>query len=317
MWNPLTDSKTVRTFLGLDLDDDEPTRWDSPSRTSRLWGRLTRYPILTTGLLLFVASLILYVAQFIPIAHRNPLGPALAFSVVLLAGTYIQGRKAGLQQLQALHLHVDFLGDDLRIILGEKVPGEGDANPRIEPLRELVAGGAVKRYERFRDRFSRAEITQHARKFERAGEDGKGKVRDGINPSQTADAQQFQNGITLFNEVTCSHAGKRDEDLDSKNQESTTTLAPTVDARRTVNYRRQMEQEVISRKKAEDKAQQMEDYATELEEYVDPAGNKFLEALLKSIRDMKEMESNTTSRQPDQQPEDPFDHDRNGHQEAR
>ena len=284
MWNPLRNSKTVRHHLGLDVDPDrgdEPKRWESPGRTRRLWQRLTLYPALTFGVLLFVGSLVLYIGQFVPMAHRNPWLPGLTAIFVALVIANIKGRKAAVRELGKLHLHVDYFGDTVAARFGRRVQ-TNDGEPAFETLKHFGAGGLIKRFETFRDRFSRKAVTKHAHKFERAGEDGSGRVRDGLTKTLTVDTAEFEHDVGLLAGVSVTHAGKRTDDLGSEARDTTTTMPPVVDTRRSHEISKQFKLETEARKEAEQLLEQHKQYAEELKEYVDPAGEQWLEALIET-----------------------------------
>ena len=284
MWNPLRDSKTVRHHLGLDLDpdgNDEPKRWENQGRTRRLWRRLTLYPALTFGVLLLVGSLVLYIGQFVPVTHRNPWLPGLATIFVALVIANIKGRKAAVRELGTIHLHVDYFGDSVAARFGRRVQTK-DGEPAFETLKHFGAGGLVTHYETFRDRFSRKAVTKHAHKFERAGEDGSGRVRDGLPKTLTVDTTEFEHDLELLAGVSVTHAGNRTADLGSQARDTTTTMPPVVDTRRSHKISKQFKLETEARKEAEDLLEQHKQYAEELKEYVDPAGEQWLEALIET-----------------------------------
>lgn len=286
-----------------DVDDQEPEQWDRKGRLAKLWAALSVYPFLTASVLLFVATLVLYLYPIVPSAHRSVGLVTIAGLIVAFAGWGLYNQILGVRRLQRYDLHINYRGNALSVRLAreEDVPDERIRGYRI--LREFKLGGLVTAYEEFRDRHSRREIAEHKEKYHRAGDDGGGDVVDGVLEPQTAETGSMRNGIELFRSVAVTHTGEQKPKMDSKAVDSVSTLPPTIDSRTSAEVRSAFEKQSLDRKHANEQLEMLDTYIKEMREYVDPAGQPLLENVIGTLETLNEIDRDEDRDRPALQPQ--------------
>lgn len=287
--DPLRETVGVVSQLAASEDsDDTPERWDRQSRTSRLWGALTRYPYLTVAVVLFVVAFALFFFPVLPTAHHNGWTLAAGIWLLSLAVTAVMVRKSAYGTLADLDLHVNFMGNSMAVRLGKRDGYIDEKTIGFKELKQFSHGGLKKKWLQFRDRFNRKEIESHKEKYHRVESDGSGEVVHGFLAPLTVETKQIENGIDLFNSVLVTHSGKLDDDLSSKQKDTKTTIPPTIDERTNKDVRQAFSRVTFAQEHEEIRADMADDLLDDLEEYVDPAGMPLFERVNQLVEDARE-----------------------------
>jgi|GEM_PF-521526 hypothetical protein len=285
--NPLKHGQTlVSNLMAGTGEDGTPDRWDDTGAVAKLGASIRHYSYLWVAGAMFVFALVLFLVPVLPSAHRNIGFLGVGFWLLTIAGAYAHGRTNALQTLENFDLHILYTGNGIRARLGKTTGEVDDKSMGFKVAKQFSRGGLEVKYEQFRDRFARNEIGDHKEKYHRVGSDGTGDVVDGLLKQTTFTADRLENDISLFNTVAVTHAGDLDDDLDSKNRESMTTLPPVVDKRTGHLVQLAFNNQVRGADQAEAYAQQLQDYVDELEEYVDPGGQPIFEATTGLLGDL-------------------------------
>ncbi len=285
--NPLKYGQSlVSSLMAGTGEDGTPDRWEDRGLFTRIGASMRYYSYLwIAGAMFAIASAIFFV-PVLPSAHQNVGVLGAGFWLVTVAGAYAKGRSAGIQTLQNFDLHIVFTGNGIRPRLGKRTGDIDEKSLGFKVAKTFGHGGLSVSFEQFRDRFARNEIGEHKEKYHRVGEDGTGDVVDGLLKQTTFTADRLENDISLFNSVAVTHAGDLDDDLDSKNRESMTTLPPVIDKRTGHLVQMAFQNQVRGTEQAEAYANQLTDYVDELEEYVDPGGQPIFEATTGLLGDL-------------------------------
>ncbi len=277
--NPLKHGQSlVSNLMAGTGEDGTPERWDDTGVTAKIGASIRHYSYLWVAGAMFVIALAMFFIPVLPSAHRNVGFLGVGFWLVTVAAAYARGRSNALQTLRNFDLHILYTGNGIRARLGKTTGDIDEKSTGFKVAKRFKRGGLQVSYEQFRDRFARTEIGEHKEKYHRVDSDGSGTVVDGLLKQTTFSADRLENDINLFNSVAVTHAGDLDNDLDSKDRESMTTLPPVVDKRTGHLVQLAFNNQVRGADQAEAYADQLEDYVDELEEYVDPAGQPIFES---------------------------------------
>ncbi len=296
--NPL--QKTVELLANMPAGtDEEPQQWDSQTRTSRLRGWLARYKFLVGALALLGVALLIFFVPVLPSAHRNGWTVAGGLWAVSLAAVWVKAQGAGLRRLAGYELNILHMGNAIRPRLVERTGAIDDKTAGLKVLKQFDMAGLRTGVEQFRDRFGRREVAKHKEKYSRVDDDGSGDVIRGIATPLTAEADQCEYGIELFDGISVTHTGEERDLMESKERDTETTIPPVLDARTTADVRGAFASEAYARDISEQKLTQLENYIDELEEYVDPGGDQILQQVMDLVETTKRQP--TQQQQPDQQ----------------
>ncbi len=285
--NPLKYGQTlVSSLMAGTGEDGTPDRWEDSGLFAKIGRSMRHYTFLWVAGAMFAVALALFLFPVLPSAHRNVGFLGGGFWLVSVAAANVHGRTSAFDSLQELDLHILYTGNGITARLGKGIGDIDEKSTGFKVAKAFSYGGLRVKYEQFRDRFARNEIGDHKEKYHRVGSDGTGDVVDGLLKHTTFTADRFENDINLFNSVAVTHAGKLDDDLDSKRRESMTTLPPVVDKRTGHLVQLAFDNQVRSADQAEAKVSQVEDYLDELEEYVDPGGRPIFEATTGLLNDL-------------------------------
>jgi len=286
--NPLRSTRQlVANLAATGEDGDEPQQWDSQSRTSRLRTTLSMYKYLVVAVALFLMAVAVFLFPVLPSAHRNYWLPVAGLWLVSIAITHIKSRGAGIRRLGQYHLNILFMGNSVQPRLGKRTGAIDDKTWGLKVLKRFSAGGLRTAFEQFHDRYSRSEIGDHKEKYHRVNDDGSGDVVRGVLGPTTAEADEIEHNIDIFDGISVTHAGAEDETLSSKERDTVTTLPPTIDERTSAGVRKAFASEVHGREIEARRASELEDYVDDLEEYVDAAGQPIFERVMQAINQMQ------------------------------
>jgi len=285
--NPLKTTRQLVANLAATEDGDGPKQWDSQSRTGRIKTALSLYKYLVVAVVLFAMAMAVFIFPVLPSAHRNYWVPAMGIWAVSIAVVHVKSRAAGLRRLKDYHLNILFLGNSIQPRLGKRSGSIDEKTWGLKVLKKFNAGGLRTAFEQFHDRYSRSEIGDHKEKYHRVDDDGSGDVVRGVLDPTTAEADEVEHNIDLFDGISVTHAGAENDTLSSKERDTVTTLPPTIDERTSAGVRKAFMSEAHGRQVESRRAQELEDYVDDLEEYVAPAGQPIFESVMRAIRQMK------------------------------
>ncbi len=285
--NPLTYGQSlVSNLMAGTGGDGTPDHWEDRRLSARIAASMRYYSYLWIAGTMFTIAAVIFFVPVLPSAHHNIGVLGGGFWLVTIAVAYAKGRGDGIETLQNYDLHIVFTGNGIRPRLGKRTGDIDEKSTGFKVAKSFGHGGLSVSFEQFRDRFARTEIGEHKEKYHRVTSDGSGDVVDGLLKQTTFTADRLKNDITLFNSVAVTHAGDLDDDLDSKNRESMTTLPPVIDKRTGHLVQMAFQNQVRGTEQAEAYANQLTDYVDELEEYVDPGGQPIFEATTGLLGDL-------------------------------